>query len=71
MSWRSINPDSVLVGRAVTAIFVPGRPFAIAVMTTFAADGLEAEESIGRIAQAAWSYFDRVAKSSSLGRLVR
>ena len=52
-------------------IFVPGRPFAIAVMTTFAADGLEAEESIGRIAYAAWSYFDRVGKSSSLGRLVR
>ena len=24
--WMSINPDSVLVGRAVTAIFVPGRP---------------------------------------------
>jgi beta-lactamase class A len=52
-------------------IFVPGRPFAIAVMTTFAADGLEAEESIGRVAHAAWSYFDRVGKSSSLGRLVR
>jgi beta-lactamase class A len=52
-------------------IFVPGRPFAIAVMTTFATDGVAAEESIGRIAQAAWSYFDRVGKSSSLGRLVR
>jgi len=24
--WMMINPDSVLVGRAVTAIFVPGRP---------------------------------------------
>jgi regulator of RNase E activity RraA len=24
--WQSINPDSVLVGRAVTAIFMPGRP---------------------------------------------
>lgn len=24
--WLSINPDSVLVGRAVTAVFVPGRP---------------------------------------------
>jgi beta-lactamase class A len=52
-------------------LFVPGRPFAIAVMTTFGADGLEAEESIARIAHAAWSYFDRVGKSSSLGRLVR
>jgi beta-lactamase class A len=52
-------------------IFVPGRPFAIAVMTTFATDDVEAEESIGRIAHAAWSYFDRIGKSSSLGRLVR
>jgi hypothetical protein len=24
--WMMINPDSVLVGRAVTAIFMPGRP---------------------------------------------
>ncbi len=24
--WQCINPDSVLVGRAVTAIFMPGRP---------------------------------------------
>src|SRR5690606_1610563 len=24
--WMTINPDSVLVGRAVTATFVPGRP---------------------------------------------
>jgi regulator of RNase E activity RraA len=25
-SWETINPDSVLVGRAVTATFMPGRP---------------------------------------------
>ena len=24
--WMTINPDSVLVGRAVTATFMPGRP---------------------------------------------
>lgn len=24
--WKLINPDSVLVGRAVTATFMPGRP---------------------------------------------
>src|SRR4051812_44989218 len=24
--WQVINPDSVLVGRAVTATFMPGRP---------------------------------------------
>jgi beta-lactamase class A len=52
-------------------VFVPGRPFAIAVMTTFARDELDAEQCIGRIARAAWSYFDRVGKSSPLGRIVR
>jgi hypothetical protein len=24
--WQQINPDSVLVGRAITATFMPGRP---------------------------------------------
>jgi beta-lactamase class A len=52
-------------------VFVPGRPFAIAVMTTFAHDDLDAEQCIARIAHAAWSYFDRVGKSSPLGRIVR
>jgi beta-lactamase class A len=52
-------------------VFVPGRPFAIAVMMTFSQDDLDAEQSIARIAHAAWSYFDRVGKSSPLGRIVR
>lgn len=52
-------------------VFVPDRPFAIAVMVTFARDELEAELGIARIARAAWSYFDRVGKSSPLGRVVR
>ena len=52
-------------------VFVPGRPFAIAVMTTFAHDELDAETCIARTAHAAWSYFERVGKSSALGRVVR
>jgi beta-lactamase class A len=52
-------------------VLVPGRPFAIAVMVTFARDELDAELSIARIGHAAWSYFDRVGKSSALGRVVR
>jgi beta-lactamase class A len=52
-------------------VFVPGRPFAIAVMITFARNDLDAELSIARIAHAAWSYFDRVGKSSPLGRVVK
>jgi hypothetical protein len=41
------------------------------VMTTFAHDELDAEMTIARITHAAWSYFDRVGKSSPLGRIVR
>lgn len=52
-------------------VFAPGRPFAIAVMVTFASNDLDAEVGIGRIGEAAWSYFERVGKSSSLGRIVR
>jgi len=52
-------------------VFVPNRPFAIAVMVTFSGDDVAAERSISRIALAAWTYFDRVGKSSPLGRIVR
>ncbi len=52
-------------------VFVPNRPFAIAVLTTFSGDDVAAERSISRIALAAWTYFDRVGKTSPLGRIVR
>jgi beta-lactamase class A len=52
-------------------VFVPNRPFAIAVMTTFGRDHWEQEMAIARISRAAWSYFDRVGKSSALGRIVK
>jgi beta-lactamase class A len=52
-------------------VFVPGRPFAMAVMTTFGADERASELAIARIARAAYSYFERVGKSSPLGRIVR
>ena len=52
-------------------VFASNRPFAIAVMTTFGRDHLEQEMAIARIARAAWSYFDRIGKSSALGRMVK
>jgi len=66
---KSGNLDAVRNDAGI--VFVPGRPFAIAVMTTYSGDDLAAEQSIARIARVAWSYFDRVGKSSSLGRIVR
>ena len=52
-------------------VLVPGRPFAIAVMTTYSGDDRAAEGSIAEIARAAWRYFDRVGRSSALGRAMR
>ncbi|MFN8581347.1 MAG: serine hydrolase [Gemmatimonadaceae bacterium] len=52
-------------------VFVPNRPFAIAVMTTFGTDERASELAIARIARAAWTVFDRLGKSSPLGRVVR
>ena len=49
-------------------VFVPNRPFAIAVMTTFGRDHAQQELAIARIGRAAYSYFDRVGRSSALGR---
>jgi beta-lactamase class A len=66
---KSGNLDAVRNDAGI--VFVPGRPFAIAVMTTFASDDLAAEQCIARIARVAWGYFDRVGKSSPLGRIVR
>jgi hypothetical protein len=40
-------------------------------MTTYGGDDHAAEESIARVARAAWTYFDRVGRSSPLGRVVR
>jgi len=49
-------------------VFVPNRPFAIAVMTTFGRDHPQLELAIARIGRAAYAYFDRVGRSSPLGR---
>lgn len=52
-------------------VLTPNRPFAIAVMTTFLDDEKEGEAAIGRIAAAAYRYFDRIGRASEHGRLIR
>ncbi len=49
-------------------VYAPNRPFVIAVMTTYLKDDKEGEDAIGEIAQAAYSYFDRLGRSSVYGR---
>ena len=51
-------------------VLVPNRPFVIAVMTTYLKDEDAGNAAIRRIAAAAYDYFDRLGRSSSLGRVV-
>ncbi len=47
---------------------VEGRPFSIAVMTTYLATADEGSRAVRDMAAAAWSYFDRLAKGGAYGR---
>jgi beta-lactamase class A len=47
---------------------VPGRPFALAVMTTYLARDADGERAIHDIAAAAFAYFDRLAGGGAYGR---
>jgi beta-lactamase class A len=51
-------------------VFAEGRPFVIAVMTSYVRDEHAAEDAIARIAAAAWRTFDRLGRASALGRVV-
>ncbi len=51
-------------------IFVPNRPFAIAVMTTYDHDERAAGETISRIALLAYQLFDTLSVSSQYGRQI-
>jgi len=58
--------DGVRTEAAVVA--VDGRPFSIAVMTTYLVDEPQGERAIGAMAEAAYAYFDRLAKGGAYGR---
>lgn len=51
-------------------IFVPNRPFAIAVMTTYDRDERAAGETISKIALLAYQLFDTLSVSSEFGRQI-
>lgn len=58
--------DGVRAEAAVVEI--QGRPFSLAVMTTYLARDEDGDRVIREIASAAFSYFDRLAKSGAYGR---
>jgi beta-lactamase class A len=52
----------------VGIVFVPNRPFALAVMTAYDRDERAAEHAISEVALEAWKYFDMRTKTSEFGR---
>ncbi len=54
----------------VGIVFVPNRPFVIVVMTAYLKHERDGDDAIARMASAAYDYFDRVARSSTYGRIV-
>lgn len=78
---RSAIPDEVgvankpgtLEGVEVDAgiVFVKGRPYAQAMMTTYLKDNAAGEAAIRTASRAAFEYFNRLASSSEYGRAIR
>ncbi|MGZ4787723.1 MAG: serine hydrolase [Terriglobales bacterium] len=52
-------------------IYAANRPFVISVMTSYLKSDRDGEDAIAEIAQAAYSYFDRVGRSSQYGRAMQ
>lgn len=51
-------------------VFLQNRPYIICVMTTYLARERDGEEAIAKISTAAFSMFDRLARSSEYGRVI-
>jgi len=51
-------------------VFLPNRPFVIVVMTAYLKRERDGDDAIAKIAGVAYEYFDRVARSSTYGRIV-
>jgi beta-lactamase class A len=52
-------------------VYVPGRPYVFAVMTGYLKQAGDGETAIADASRAAFDYFNRLAKSSEYGRIIR
>jgi len=65
------KPGSLDAVRCVTAIVdLPGRPYAVSIMTTYLRHDADGEAAIREISAALYETFDRLARSSDLGRII-
>jgi beta-lactamase class A len=70
---RVANKPGTLEGVAVDAgiVYVPGRPYVFAAMTTYLEENAAGDAAIAAASRAAFDYFSRLAKSSEYGRAIR
>jgi beta-lactamase class A len=65
------KPGSLQAVRCVTAIVdLPGRPYTVSIMTTYLRRDADGEAAIREISAALYDTFDRLARSSDLGRVI-
>jgi beta-lactamase class A len=65
------KPGSLEAVRCVTAVVdVPGRPYAVSIETTFLRNDEDGAKAIREISAALYEMFDRLARSSDLGRVI-
>jgi beta-lactamase class A len=65
------KPGSLEAVRCVTAVVdLPGRPYAVSIMTTYLRRDADGEAAIREISAALYETFDRLARSSDLGRVI-
>lgn len=67
------NKPGTLEGVEVDAgiVYLQGRPYVLSVMTTYLTQNAAGEAAIASASQAAFEYFNRLAKSSEYGRSIR
>jgi beta-lactamase class A len=68
-SVRVASKDGGLAGVRCDSgiVFLEGRPYAIAVMTTYGGEESEGEEAITEVSRLVYAYFERLARSNALG----
>jgi len=65
------KPGSLEAVRCVSAVVdLPGRPYAVSIMTTYLRRDADGEAAIREISAALYETFDRLARSSELGRVI-
>jgi len=65
------KPGSLEGVRCVTAVVdLPGRPYAVSIMTTYLRRDADGEAAIKELSAALYDTFDRLARASDLGRII-